>query len=167
MPDFILALGLVICLFTDLKERKIYNIVLIPLLIFGLTYNLITGAGPGLMQSILGTLTGLGILIIPFAFGGIGAGDVKLLAVIGAIKGPLFVFYTAVGMGIAGGMIALLVLTFQGSIINTLKSFFRGIWLMLTTRFKVIKFDFDNEKTMLPYGLAIVSGVVGAYLWMG
>ncbi|MCX5779945.1 MAG: prepilin peptidase [Firmicutes bacterium] len=166
MPDFVLALGLVICLITDLKERRIYNVVLLPLLIFGLSYNLFTGGFTGLMQSILGTITGLGILIIPFALGGIGAGDVKLLAVIGAVKGPLFVVYSALGMGLAGGIIALLILTYQGSVINTLKSFFRGIWLMLITGFKVIKFDFDNEKTMLPYGLAIAIGVVGAYWWM-
>lgn len=166
MPDFVLALGLVICLITDLKKRRIYNVVLLPLLIFGLSYNLFTGGSPGLIQSILGTITGLGILIIPFALGGIGAGDVKLLAVIGAVKGPLFVFYSALGMGLAGGVIALLFLTYQGSVLNTLKSFFRGLWLMFITGFKVIKFDFDNEKIMLPYGLAIVIGVVSAYWWM-
>jgi len=166
LPDFVLALGLVVCLITDLKERKIYNIVLIPLLIFGLIYNVLTGGWAGFSQTVFGMLTGLGILIVPFAMGGIGAGDVKLLAVIGAVKGPLFVFYSALGMGLSGGVIALLVLMYQGRLLRTLKSLFRGLWLMLITGFKVIKFDFDKDLTMLPYGLAIVVGVAGAYWWM-
>lgn len=167
MQDYVLALGLVICLITDLKERKIYNIVLIPLLIFGLAHNLLTNSWPGMLQAIMGMLTGLGILFIPFALGGIGAGDVKLLAVIGAIKGPAFVFNAAIGMGLAGGIIALVILAVQGKIWNTLKKLLRGLWLMLITRFKVIEFGFDSEKTMLPYGLAITIGVLGAYCWMG
>ncbi|MEQ8235601.1 MAG: prepilin peptidase [Syntrophomonadaceae bacterium] len=167
MQDLVLALGLAICLITDLRERKIYNLVLFPVLLFGIIFNLFTGGLQGFLHSLYGLLVGMGILILPFALGGIGAGDVKLLGAIGAVKGPMFVLYAALGMGLAGGLIALIILTLQGRLLKSIKSLLRGLWLMLITRFKVIKFEFDNEKTMLPYGLAIVIGAIGAYWWMG
>lgn len=166
MQDMVLAVMLLICLISDLKERKIYNIVLLPALLFGLINNLVTAGWPGLLQSLLGFALGLSILIIPFAMGGMGAGDVKLLAVIGAIKGPLFVFYSALGMGLAGGIIAFVILIYQGTLLTLIVNFGRSVWLMLISGFKVIAFNYDNEKIMFPYGLAIVAGTIGAFWWM-
>lgn len=167
MQDSVLALTIFVCLYTDLKERKIYNKVIFPVLIFGIIYNIVTGGLPGLYQSIMGIATGLGLLLIPFTLGGMGAGDVKLLATIGAVKGPLFVLYAAVGMALAGGALALIVLTYQGLLIQSLKILLRGIWLLIISGFKVFEFNFGDEKIMLPYGLAIAIGTVGAYWWMG
>jgi prepilin peptidase CpaA len=157
---------LLICLFTDLSRRKIYNLVIFPVLVFGLGYNLATGGWPGLLQSLIGILAGLGVLIVPFALGGMGAGDVKLMAVIGAVKGPLFIFYTTLGMGLAGGVIALAILIYQRNLLNTLRRFLRGVWLLHLTRSRSV-FEFDHEKIMFPYGLAIVAGAVSAFWWMG
>ena len=168
MQDLVLALTLVVCLFTDLKQRKIYNKVIFPVLIFGIIYNIVTAGLPGLYQSLLGMAAGLGILIIPFALGGMGAGDVKLLAVIGAVKGPLFVLYAAIGMALAGGILALVVLAYKGMLFQSIRIFLRGIWLMIISRFRVFQFDFgDSDKIMLPYGFAIAIGAVSAYWWMG
>lgn len=166
MQDMVLAVMLLICLISDLKERKIYNIVLLPALLYGFINNLAAGGWPGLIQSLLGFALGLSILLIPFAMGGMGAGDVKLLAVIGAIKGPLFVFYSALGMGLAGGIIAFAILIYQGTLLTLIVNFCRSVWLMLISGFKVISFNYDNEKIMFPYGLAIVVGTMGAFWWM-
>ncbi|MDD3889846.1 MAG: prepilin peptidase [Syntrophomonadaceae bacterium] len=166
MQNVVLTSLLFICLITDLRERRIYNLVLLPALIFGLIYNIFIGGWAGLGQSLLGLLVGLGVLIVPFALGGMGAGDVKLLAIIGAIKGPAFVLYTTIGMGLTGGVIGLVILAYEGKLWHTITSFLRGFWLMLITSFKVISFDFDHEKTMFPYGVAIVAGALGAMWWM-
>lgn len=166
MQNLILALVLLICSITDLREQKIYNKVLLPAFIFGFCYSIAAAGWTGFQQSILGTLVGLAILVIPFAMGGMGAGDVKLLAVIGAFKGPLFVFYTALGMGLAGGVMALAVVAYKAQLFNKPLRFLRGLWLMLSSGFKILDFDYNHEKIMLPYGLAIAIGVVGAFWWM-
>ena len=158
---------LLICLLTDLSRRKIYNLIIFPVLVLGFVYNFATGGWPGLWQSLLGMSAGLGILIVPFVLGGIGAGDVKLMAVIGAVKGPLFIFYTAIGMGLAGGVIALAILIYQRQLISLSARFLRGVYLLLCTRFKVSAFELNHEKIMFPYGLAIVAGAVSAFWWMG
>jgi prepilin peptidase CpaA len=158
---------LLICLWTDLRKQKIYNAVVLPVLFFGLVFNLFANGWPGLVHSLAGFLTGLSILIIPFAFGGVGAGDVKLLTVIGTIKGPLFIVYTTLGMALAGGIIALAILIYQRHLTGLVLRLARGLNIIMGSRFKVLAFDFNHEKTMFPYGLAIVAGAVGAFWWMG
>ena len=74
----IILLGL--CVFTDLRDRKIYNAVLMPFLCTAFILNTVISGLPGLEQSILGAALGLGILLIPYLLGGMGAGDVKLLS---------------------------------------------------------------------------------------
>ncbi|MGI6685604.1 MAG: A24 family peptidase [Bacillota bacterium] len=163
MRDVLLLTTLLICLYTDLKKRKIYNAVLLPSLILGVVLNVVSDGYQGLLNSEQGFLLGLGLLLIPFIFGGIGAGDVKLLAVIGGIKGPEFVFLTFLGMGIVGGIIALGILIFQGRLGKTGRSLGRGLVILLISRFRVTAFGGDKEKNLYPYGIAISAGVMAAY----
>lgn len=166
MQDAVLAAVVGICAVTDLISRKIYNIVLLPALLFAFGYNWYQGGLSGLGQSLLGMLVGLLILIIPFAKGGMGAGDVKLLGVIGALKGFLFVICAAVGMGLIGGLMAVGIWTYRLGFIKTISGIAAGIWMMLATRFKQYSFTLTKEKIMLPYGLAIALGTAGAWWWM-
>ena len=166
MQDIVLAAVLVICAITDLIYRKIYNMVLLPALLFAIGFNLFQGGWLGLSQSLLGMLVGLLILIIPFAKGGMGAGDVKLLAVVGALKGFPFVVYAAIGMGLAGGVMALGIWFYRLGFMKTISGIFTRIWLGLATKFKGVPLKISEEKIMVPYGLAIALGTAGAWWWM-
>ena len=166
MQDLVLASVLIICTVTDLLYKKIYNLVLIPALLFAIGYNWYQGGWSGLGQSLLGMLVGLLILIIPFARGGMGAGDVKLLGFIGALKGAAFVLYSAIGMGLAGGIIALGIWFYRFGAIDTMAGILRGMWTMIRSGFTVFPFRLHNEKIIMPYGLAIALGTVGAWWWM-
>lgn len=163
MSDILLLTTLVICLFTDLKYRKIYNNVLIPTLIFGISFNVYNYGLEALVKSGLGFMLGLSLLLLPFIWGGIGAGDVKLLAAVGAIKGSAFVFYAFLGTGIAGGVIAIGSLIYQGKLLKVLKNLINGLEILFITRFKVLSFSAD-KKDMFPYGVAIFIGTLAAYV---
>jgi len=166
--NWVLITVLVVCSLTDLIYRKIYNVVLLPALLFALVYNAYHGGWAGLGQSMLGLLVGLLILIIPFAKGGMGAGDVKLLGIIGAFKGVQFVLYSAIGMGLAGGLIALGIWFYRFGVIDTIVGIAKGIYLMIRSGFTLFQFRLynnDNEKIMLPYGLAIALGAAST-LWL-
>jgi len=54
----------------------------------GFLYHVIAPAGLGTAYSLSGLMLGFLVLIVPYALGGIGAGDVKFLAGIGAWVGP-------------------------------------------------------------------------------
>ena len=54
-----------------------------------------------------GSLLGLGLGAAVFYFGGLGGGDVKLLAAIGAVVGPWTLLSILTWMAVAGGILAL------------------------------------------------------------
>ena len=129
LVDFLLIALIVICVITDLRERKIYNKVLLPFFLAGLVLNSVTGIS-GLGLALAGTAVGFSILLIPYFLGGMGAGDVKLLAVIGALKGTVFVLTAAVYMALAGGILALFVLLFRKGALSRFRQiamFFGGL----------------------------------------
>ncbi len=167
MKDILLFLTISICLFTDIKKRKIYNKVLVPSLLFGIIINIIGDGWSGLLGSAEGFLLGLGLLFLPFWGNGVGAGDVKLLAVIGAIKGMSFVFNTFLGMALAGGLIGLGILSYQGRLLAVLTNMGRGLFILFLSGFRVLTFRDSTEKNLFPYGIAIAIGVLAAFIIEG
>jgi prepilin peptidase CpaA len=104
--------------FTDLRSRRIPNWLVLPFLLAGIVvsptpwrrdwYGSGHGFGwHGLGQSCAGLALGAAIYGFLFWMGGMGAGDVKLCAAIGAWIGPLQFFYALVFTGIAGGIMVL------------------------------------------------------------
>ncbi|MCZ8521586.1 MULTISPECIES: A24 family peptidase [Paenibacillus] len=110
LTDAVLLAVLAVCVVTDIRSRRIYNLVIAPGLLAALALQTVLGGWGGLMEALMGFAAGLGILLIPYLLGGIGAGDVKLLALVGAFKGTAFVLTASLYMALAGGVMALLVL---------------------------------------------------------
>lgn len=164
--DFILIIVLLICLITDIKSRKIYNNVLLPSLIAALLLNTLFFSFNGLIDSILGLLLGFGILLIPYLMGGMGAGDVKLLSVIGAFKGPIFVFTTAVYMALVGGLIGIIIIIVRSSFIQKLKNW-RLAFSSMKYGLSIFVPSKDTMKKTFPYGVAIVAGAFLSFLLDG
>lgn len=158
--NILLIILLLICVITDLRERKIYNKVLFPFLILGTSLHIVTDGWNGFAATLLGTLMGLAILLIPYLMGGMGAGDVKLLAVIGALKGTGFVLMTALYMGIVGGLIGLFIFLFHKGFISRIH---QSIYFLSCLR-QGVKFPFVLDREALsatyPYGIAIAAGAL-------
>jgi prepilin peptidase CpaA len=89
LNTFLIAV-LVICFATDWKRGKILNVVTFPAMLIGLVLNGIFGGTTGLVWSLIGWAVGMGIQWVPFMLGFAKAGDVKLLAAVGALKGWAF-----------------------------------------------------------------------------
>jgi prepilin peptidase CpaA len=93
--------------FTDVHRRRIPNWLVLPFLVSGIAVSAWFHGWHGFAQSLEGA--GLGLLIygILFWMGGMGAGDVKLCAAIGAWIGPFQLLIALVMTGLAGGVMAL------------------------------------------------------------
>jgi len=83
----VVLLGSVIAIATDLRKFKVYNALTVPMLVGGILYHTITNGWSGLLLSIAGLSLGFLVLFVPYLLGAMGAGDVKLLAAIGAWVG--------------------------------------------------------------------------------
>lgn len=91
----------------DLRERRIPNALTVPAVALGLLFNGLFFGLDGLRDSAQGAGLGLAMLFGFFVLRWMGAGDVKLMAAVGAIKGPEFVFYACLWGAIFGGVFAL------------------------------------------------------------
>lgn len=84
---------LVLAGWSDLKNRRIPNWLTIPSIVAGLLFALAIDGTTGLKYSAIGAAVGFFVFLLPFALGGMGGGDVKLLAAIGTLIGwPLIVW---------------------------------------------------------------------------
>jgi prepilin peptidase CpaA len=98
---------LAVATFTDLRSRRIPNWLVLPFLAAGITVNVWLHGWHGLAQSFEGFALGAAIFGLLFFLGGMGMGDVKLCAAIGAWVGPSQLMVALVITGLAGGVMAI------------------------------------------------------------
>jgi prepilin peptidase CpaA len=158
--DMLLLFILAVCLVTDIKERKIYNKVTFPGLGIALFWHSAAGGWHGFWFSFLGFLVGFSILLVPYLLGGMGAGDVKLMAVIGAMKGAAFALATAVYMGLLGGVLALGFLLWRKGIWSDVKYAFYWMGSLQCGLKLPVCINKQHFKKTYPYGVAIVGGAL-------
>ena len=72
----------------DIRTRKIPNWLTVPFCLAGIAFNLIWQGWAGLQASLLGFAAGFAIMFVLLLIGGGGAGDLKLMAALGAWLGP-------------------------------------------------------------------------------
>ena len=103
-----------VALVTDLWKFKVYNGLTLPLLVAGLVFHGTATNGLGLSFSACGLLCGFTGLIAFSALGGFGAGDVKLMAGIGAWLGPQNTLSLLIVSALVSGLSAVVICWWQG-----------------------------------------------------
>ena len=117
-------------------------------IVIGLLLNALGNTPGRFTLGLYGLLLGFGLMLVPHIFGWLGAGDVKLFAVVGLFLGPDNTINAAIYTAMCGGVLALLYIT------TTKVSKIRGI-----------SSDASTVKTTLPYGVAIFGGTLMALLF--
>ncbi|MCI3926855.1 prepilin peptidase [Paenibacillus sp. TRM 82003] len=165
--EFLLIGIAAVCAATDIARRKIYNVVVFPSLAAAVAGHAWTGGWQGLGHSLMGFGVGLAILLVPYLLGGMGAGDVKLLALVGALQGPAFVFAAAVYMALLGFALSVLLLMFR----RETRTFFVYVIYTLQCWRGGERMPFPRSgsalSTTMPYGVAIAGGALLVVLWRG
>lgn len=112
----------------DVKTRRIPNLLTFGAAFAALVIHAATGGMSGVAQAGLGWLVGAALFFPLFALRGMGAGDVKLLAAVGAWLGPWPTVWTALYAAIAGGVMAILVGMFHGYLRTAFRNMGRLLW---------------------------------------
>lgn len=159
---------LVICT-TDALQGKIPNLATLALLLIGLWFNFRSGGFPGLALALAGLLTGLALLIIPYLLGGMGAGDVKALAALGALLGPGPVLQVFVIAGLIGGAMALTHVALSDRPLARLGRWRAAIWLVIINGAAMPSPEpvREAERIKYSYGPAIAFGFFAFISWGG
>jgi len=99
---------LVAAVFTDVRDHRIPNRLSLAAVAVAIVLHLVASGVTGIVAALAGLGVGL-IMFLPFyAFGGMGAGDVKAMAAAGSFLGPLGAFLAAGLALVAGSGIAML-----------------------------------------------------------
>jgi prepilin peptidase CpaA len=162
----VVSVGLAACV-TDLRSRRIPNVLTFGAAGAALVYAFGVAGWSGVASSALGWLVGAAVFFIPFALGGLGAGDVKLLAAMGAWVGPANAVWLGLYTGVAGGVMALAVALGTGY----LRQAFSNLSLLLMhwrvaglRALPEISLE-GSEGPRLAYALPIFAGLM-ATLWL-
>lgn len=97
----------VVCMAVDIRARRIPNLLSGSAIVIGAVMNVYLFGASGLLSSVSGLLLSLVVLFGPFALGGIGGGDVKMMGAVGAFLGPKLSLSALVCGLILGGIIML------------------------------------------------------------
>ncbi len=150
----------------DLFCRKIPNLITLPAIGLALILHSIESGGLGFVFSVLGLLLGIAFLFIPYALGGMGAGDVKLLGAIGALQGPTMVVLVFLYTALVGGVMVAVIFWRRRAATRKPILNFRGVWvnlvsLVLTQRPSVDSLVPEEIKgVQMPYAVAIGIGTL-------
>jgi len=90
----------------DLRRGVISNWISVSAMAGGLLYHALRGGWRGLAMAAGGALVGLAVFLAPYCLGGMGGGDVKLMAAFGALLGPWGILTAALLASILGGLMA-------------------------------------------------------------
>lgn len=166
-PQLAVVVVAVLAAASDLRSRRLPNALTFGAAAVALAVHFALSGWSGLGFALAGWALGLAVFLPVYALGGMGAGDVKLLAAFGAWLGPIGALWTALYGAIAGGVLALVVSVAHGYT----KTAFSNLRAMLTSWFigGVRPVDgmtlASSRGPRLPYAVPLAAGAM-VTLWM-
>ncbi|WP_306392983.1 A24 family peptidase [Telluria beijingensis] len=164
----------------DVRARRIPNAIVFPGMLAAFALHALLPAGQGLfgaepgglglLQSLCGWGLGLALLLPMYALRLMGAGDVKLLAMVGAFVGAGQILTVGMFTLVAGGVLALAFAAWQGSLRRLVANAYH---MAMHTTFSALAGSIAAPVTppeaasgRLPYAVAIAVASVGCVLWI-
>jgi prepilin peptidase CpaA len=151
---------LVVAVWWDVRELRIPNALTFPALAAALLWAGVSGgwgaAGGALGAALAALAVGLG----PFAWGWLGAGDIKALAVLAALWGLDALLPALWWMASIGGVGAIALLAAHGELGDLLRRWGRSLWLTLSSRrlYYVSAAPGAKARAGLPFAVAMGLG---------
>lgn len=163
IADYVLIVVLTVAAISDVRYRKVRNWLTVPAMVVGLLLAVFHANG---QLGAVDSLKGLGIMLLLGLFAWVirvfGAGDAKLLAVVGSFVGGSAVGGVLMSIAVTGGVMAMAVVFKRHGVIGGLKRIvcgFATMWVSKSVTAGVI----DEKAESVPYSLAIA---VGTLIWM-
>ena len=155
-------LFLALCIVSDVRTLRIPNKLTGPAILAGFALNTWTAGWSGGQASIAGLALAVVLLLGPFAAGGIGAGDVKMMGAVGALIGPRLVLLSLLVGITLGGLFAVVHLARLARLRETLANLGRMVSnAVLSASVQPLKVSpAAPGAVVLPYSLPLGLGTV-------
>jgi prepilin peptidase CpaA len=147
----------------DVAVGRVPNLVTLPAIVVGLVLQSALNGTPGLVQALGGLAAGAGPMIVCWRIGGIGGGDVKLMAAIGALTNWQFALATLVWALVLAALMAIAVMLRRRIARRTLA---RVGWSLLAAIVPGAKRQWPDQtdSPKIPFAVAICLGAAAAVL---
>jgi prepilin peptidase CpaA len=130
----------------DIARRRISNWIPISAFAAGTILQLVDRGWRGGVSALLGAVAGFCVFLIFYILGGMGGGDIKLMAGFGAILGPMRVLEASLWVAGCGGLLAVAVIAW-----STVRAFWRKRLTAGASK--------EQSPESIPYAPAIAAGV--------
>ncbi|MGF6319267.1 A24 family peptidase [Pseudomonas frederiksbergensis] len=158
----VVLLGLLaVAVVSDLLRHRIPNMLVLLGLALGLAGQTYSGGVNGLGDGLLGMLICFALFLPMYAFGGMAAGDVKLMAMVGSFLPFHFALWAALFSLIAGGVCGFLIVLFRGQLLQTLGRY----RLILRAQSYLAPASDEVAGKPFPYSIAILIGTLNSVYW--
>ncbi|HEY1783961.1 MAG TPA: prepilin peptidase [Pirellulales bacterium] len=168
---WLVTVTLIVAAVIDGLKLKVPNWITFPMILSGWVYSTAAFGWGGLADSLLGTAVGLGLLLPLYAIGGMGAGDVKLLAGVGAWMGAIVTAYSFCVSALVGGIIAVAMVLYRRAWEKHRQQFWTILNEVTTIRdpelLSAIAAERKKSMLLLPYGIPIALGSIAYFFWAG
>jgi len=154
------ALILLIAAVWDIRFKRIPNWLTFSSMIVALSYHVISGGVEGLLFSLGGAAAGMAILIIPYFMRGMGAGDVKLVGVVGAFLGVGKMLLALLWTALVGGLYAIVLLICCVYLKRTPRPYLSAAYPYKGLEDALAPSGATAKKPSLCYGVAIAIGTM-------
>ncbi len=162
---------LILAAWIDGRELKVPNWITFPMILSGLVYSTCVGGLGGLGAGLLGMCVGLLTLLPLYAVGGMGAGDVKLMAGIGAWLGWEITLISFGVSAVVGAVMAVIMVLSKQKMTHHYENFLLILseWMVIKNPYELSKIAAERKPRMmlLPYGIPICIGTIGYFLYTG
>jgi prepilin peptidase CpaA len=156
---------------TDLLWRRIPNFLTIPAFVLAVVVRSVFQGWTGIGLAIAGAAAAPVLLLLLHGGKGIGMGDLKLMAAIGAMFGPMMAVVTVLLSAVVGGLIAILLMMRPGGqLADFLSVLSIGIPFIKKRKAEDAPTESQASTETMPYGLAIGAGsllTLAVYWWTG
>lgn len=151
----------------DLKTRRIHNLITLPLAVAGLIQAFTPHAMISPLGAFYGMALGFGISFIMFVIGGMGGGDVKLMAALGAWGGPVAIVLIIAVTAILAMFVALI----QCAVSGELRQLFRNSAALAISAINVqslgVEHASDTARSCRVKGKPVPIAVPALLAWIG
>jgi prepilin peptidase CpaA len=152
-------------------QLRVPNWMTYPLVLSGLVFGAWTGGWEGLGHSLVGMGVGLACLLPLYSVGGMGAGDVKLMAGMGAWVGATTTWYAFCVSVVVGAFLAVGMAAYRGKLGHHCTNFMIifNEWLTVRDPRKLAAIAAERKPSMLllPYGIPICIGSIAYFVYAG
>lgn len=146
---------------TDLRSRKIPDLLTLPAMVLGLVLGFVGGGVVGGLSAATGLLVCGGVFWIVALAGGMGGGDVKMMAAVGALLGMPDGLWGLVYAALLGGALAIGTALVRGHLWRAFKNI--GLWALGLLRLTKERPALGQGAPLwVPYGVAIAAGAIWA-----